>query len=499
MLPFLCLNQLYRQDDDNKVYVEDLRICTVKAEVSEPVDRQFCFELVTPSRSYVLQADSEESKEAWVAAIQEGIRQALNASMAADTDGGSDAAPAAGRNAGGSGRNQLGYKRTGLGRLGRRSTLSTPASASADQQRQQSHPQHHSQSLHQHTQYHGHRHTPLQNSTSLLSDHDTDADDDAPSTPASFGVLSSDGEGGPPPELSRSSSGRAAPLLSHSISFDVDADATGPLRSPLRRQPSDRTLARVEESRRSLQTAVNGVPGNAACADCGSDKSTPTWVSINLGISLCIRCSGQHRGLGTHVSKVRSLELDRLELEVLHVMMRLGNHKCNAVLEAQQERANAQRAAALGPGGDLKSFMNDKYVNRAFLEPATPSEEQLGQQLLDAAAGGDFDGIYRLLLQGAAVNFQEPSRHNGRTALMLAICGCHHNCTQLLLLNNADRNLTDLDGRTSLMLAAEHDAFVCACLLLKGRPQVAAVDLRGAVGVGGWGFGKSQILTQVLF
>lgn len=42
---------------------------------------------------------------------------------------------------------------------------------------------------------------------------------------------------------------------------------------------------------------------NSACADCGKRK--PEWVSLNLGILVCLECSGVHRSLGTHVSKVR--------------------------------------------------------------------------------------------------------------------------------------------------------------------------------------------------
>lgn len=47
------------------------------------------------------------------------------------------------------------------------------------------------------------------------------------------------------------------------------------------------------------------VCGNDTCADCGSPE--PDWASLNLGILLCIECSGVHRNLGVHISKVRNL------------------------------------------------------------------------------------------------------------------------------------------------------------------------------------------------
>jgi len=46
------------------------------------------------------------------------------------------------------------------------------------------------------------------------------------------------------------------------------------------------------------------VARNPVCADC--DAANPEWVSINLGVVLCITCSGVHRSLGTHISKVSS-------------------------------------------------------------------------------------------------------------------------------------------------------------------------------------------------
>uniref|UniRef100_H3C5S6 Arf-GAP with Rho-GAP domain, ANK repeat and PH domain-containing protein 1-like n=1 Tax=Tetraodon nigroviridis TaxID=99883 RepID=H3C5S6_TETNG len=49
-------------------------------------------------------------------------------------------------------------------------------------------------------------------------------------------------------------------------------------------------------------------PDNKLCGDCGS--ANPDWASINLLVVICQNCAGQHRALGTKLSKVRSVKMD---------------------------------------------------------------------------------------------------------------------------------------------------------------------------------------------
>ena len=65
---------------------EDLRICTVK--LAEDLERRFCFEVVTPSRSCMLQADSEMLRKRWLSYLEAGIVRALRISISSRVSGG---------------------------------------------------------------------------------------------------------------------------------------------------------------------------------------------------------------------------------------------------------------------------------------------------------------------------------------------------------------------------------------------------------------------------
>ena len=79
-----------------------------------------------------------------------------------------------------------------------------------------------------------------------------------------------------------------------------------------------------------FKTLLSKNPSNNICADCGKESLLvflfyldPNWISINTGAVICINCSGIHRKLGVHISKVRSLDLDFVPPELQLVIFLL--------------------------------------------------------------------------------------------------------------------------------------------------------------------------------
>ncbi|XP_036369185.1 arf-GAP with coiled-coil, ANK repeat and PH domain-containing protein 2-like isoform X5 [Octopus sinensis] len=227
-----------RSKDSQTIMEEDLRLCTVKP-VYE-IDRRFCFEVVSPARNHILQADSEHLCQKWISAIQAGVSKAYSSES-----------------------NQTDEKNENYGTSG--------------------------------------------------------------------------GGGNVPDNVGGNSNSNS---------------------------PSTQNSKQQSKSQLRMNQLLS-IPGNDRCCDCNSPD--PRWASINLGITLCIECSGIHRSFGVHMSKVRSIMLDAWEPELLKVMAELGNDVVNRTYESTVDESIAPHATPDCTRGIREAWIRSKYIQKAFV------------------------------------------------------------------------------------------------------------------------------------
>uniref|UniRef100_A0A6N2JWM3 ABC-type xenobiotic transporter n=1 Tax=Salix viminalis TaxID=40686 RepID=A0A6N2JWM3_SALVM len=104
--------------------------------------------------------------------------------------------------------------------------------------------------------------------------------------------------------------------------------------------------------------------GNKICADCGFPD--PKWVSISFGVFICIKCSGIHRSLGVHLTKVLSIKLDEWTDEQVNTLIDLGgNTAANKKFEAfiPDDYQKPKPDASIEERSD---FIRGKYEQKQF-------------------------------------------------------------------------------------------------------------------------------------
>ncbi|OLL23212.1 Protein csx2 [Neolecta irregularis DAH-3] len=195
----------------------------------------------------------------------------------------------------------------------------------------------------------------------------------------------------------------------------------------------------VEGGQRLLAIIKEADELNAICADCGSANRTE-WCSINLGIVLCIDCSGVHRSLGTHVSKTRSLTLDTTSFnaDLIELLRRLGNTVSRQVWEHTLEPSLRHSATTSKEGRDR--FIRNKYVDRLYIRQlANPNTT-----MIDAIQANDLNRTYAALASHADANIEYNS-------VPLLIYALRHDdetfpIAELLLQHNADLPTGEYSG-----------------------------------------------------
>lgn len=185
--------------------------------------------------------------------------------------------------------------------------------------------------------------------------------------------------------------------------------------SSLHNRQTDEALHRLGDEhhvQQQLIRQVQALTGNDRCVDCSTTKDRPTWLSTNLGVLVCIECSGIHRDLGVHISRIQSLTLDNINTSQLLIAHNMGNDFFNEIFESklrQLELLAADIASSnfdtpkLKPNSSMEQrceFIKAKYIQKKFCQNIHRDDLERARCLKEAVISKDLRKLVQLFGEG---------------------------------------------------------------------------------------------------
>nr|XP_020446852.1 arf-GAP with Rho-GAP domain, ANK repeat and PH domain-containing protein 1-like [Monopterus albus] len=194
-------------------------------------------------------------------------------------------------------------------------------------------------------------------------------------------------------------------LITPSKTFNLSVDSSKDL-SVWLDSLSSSIISALSSSQVMLRLCEN--PHNKVCGDCGS--ASPEWASVNLLLVICQACAGKHRGLGSKLSKVRSLKMDsKVWTEpLIQLFLTYGNWLANQVWAP--EVPAAEQLLPESPDEARSKFIQDKYSRGCYrrIHPLTSSRFLMDQRLCQVVCSDDIEETMSLICSGAKVRQSDP-------------------------------------------------------------------------------------------
>ncbi|CAG0914358.1 unnamed protein product [Notodromas monacha] len=277
--------------------------------------------------------------------------------------------------------------------------------------------------------------------------------------------------------------------------------------------------ASLREMQQQITKQILKLPGNDRCVDCFGQNDA-TWISTNFGVVMCIECSGVHRDLGVHISRVQSLTLDHVGTAQLLIARNMTNLAFNEVMEAyfpagcpakpkpnssmydSIQEFSSMKLSELKYVEEKRVFIRAKYVERKYVVRTTYDQSELLTDLEAAVTSRHVTQLLQAWAEGTDICSPLPSRScsclshlvficvfqpNEETALHLAVeqeDGRSLHIVDFLVQNAAAAQVSGVDvattaGDTPLHLAVRRGQVDCMKLLLRSGADPNAENADG--------------------